>query len=80
MCGELRRRLSRRADRHLCQHVGGGEGRIRHLLHLGQCAQGLIESLGVPRVIMIPDEYLAKNIAAETGVEIITWAGPLRSA
>ena len=24
---------------------------------------------------MIPDEYLAKNIAAETGVEIITWTG-----
>ena len=24
---------------------------------------------------MIPDEYLAQNIAAETGVEIITWKG-----
>jgi quinolinate synthase len=38
-------------------------------------ARAIIESLGVPRVIMIPDEYLAKNIAAETGVEVITWAG-----
>jgi quinolinate synthase len=38
-------------------------------------ARRIVESLGVPRVIMIPDEYLAKNIAAETGVEIITWAG-----
>ncbi len=38
-------------------------------------ARAVIESLSVPRVIMIPDEYLAKNIAAETGVEIITWAG-----
>ncbi len=38
-------------------------------------ARAIVESLGVPRVIMIPDEYLAKNIAAETGVEIITWAG-----
>jgi quinolinate synthase len=38
-------------------------------------ARAIIESLGVPRVIMIPDEYLARNIAAETGVEIITWAG-----
>jgi len=35
----------------------------------------VIESLGVDKVIMIPDEYLAKNIARETGVEIITWAG-----
>ncbi|HYP56891.1 MAG TPA: quinolinate synthase NadA [Beijerinckia sp.] len=38
-------------------------------------AKKIVESLGVPRVIMIPDEYLAKNIAAETGVEIITWNG-----
>jgi quinolinate synthase len=35
----------------------------------------VIESLGVDRVIMLPDEYLAQNIAAETGVEVITWAG-----
>jgi quinolinate synthase len=38
-------------------------------------ARRIIESLGVPRVIMLPDEYLAQNIAAETGVEIISWAG-----
>jgi quinolinate synthase len=38
-------------------------------------ARRVIESLGVPRVIMIPDEYLAQNIARETGVEIISWAG-----
>jgi quinolinate synthase len=35
----------------------------------------VIESLGVPRVIMIPDEYLAQNVARQTGVEVITWAG-----
>jgi quinolinate synthase len=38
-------------------------------------ARKIVESLGVPRVIMVPDEYLAQNIAQETGVEIITWAG-----
>ena len=38
-------------------------------------AKKIVESLGVPKVIMLPDEYLAQNIAAETGVEIITWAG-----
>jgi quinolinate synthase len=38
-------------------------------------AKKVIESLGVDRVIMLPDEYLAKNVAAETGVEIIAWAG-----
>ena len=35
----------------------------------------VVESLGVPRVIMLPDEYLAKNVAAQTKVEIIAWAG-----
>jgi quinolinate synthase len=38
-------------------------------------AKKVIESLGVDRVIMLPDEYLAQNVAAETGVEIISWAG-----
>ncbi|WP_119272782.1 quinolinate synthase NadA [Taklimakanibacter deserti] len=38
-------------------------------------ARKVVESLGVPRVIMLPDEYLARNIAAETDVEIITWNG-----
>ncbi|WP_289296828.1 quinolinate synthase NadA [uncultured Reyranella sp.] len=38
-------------------------------------ARRIVESLGVPKVIMLPDEYLAQNIAAETGVEIVTWAG-----
>lgn len=35
----------------------------------------VVESLGVPRVIMIPDEFLAQNVAAQTDVEVITWAG-----
>ena len=38
-------------------------------------ARKIVESLGVPRVIMLPDEYLAQNVARDTGVEIITWAG-----
>lgn len=38
-------------------------------------ARAVVESLGVPRVIMVPDEYLAKNVAAETEVEIIAWKG-----
>ncbi len=38
-------------------------------------ARKIVESLGARRVIMLPDEYLAKNVAAETGVEIIAWAG-----
>ena len=35
----------------------------------------VVESLKVPRVIMIPDEYLAQNIGRQTGVEMITWPG-----
>ncbi|WP_165899893.1 quinolinate synthase NadA [Borborobacter arsenicus] len=38
-------------------------------------AKAVVESLGVPRVIMLPDEYLAQNIAAQTDVEIIAWRG-----
>lgn len=38
-------------------------------------ARRVVESLGVPQVIMLPDEYLARNVAAETGVKIITWTG-----
>ncbi|TIP53857.1 MAG: quinolinate synthase NadA [Mesorhizobium sp.] len=38
-------------------------------------ALAVVESLGTPRVIMLPDEYLARNIAAQTKVEIIAWKG-----
>ncbi len=38
-------------------------------------AKKIVEGLGVPRVIMLPDEYLAQNTAALTRVEIIAWKG-----
>ncbi|GAN86257.1 quinolinate synthase NadA [Komagataeibacter intermedius] len=38
-------------------------------------AKRVVESLGTDRVIMIPDEFLARNIEAETGIKMITWAG-----
>jgi quinolinate synthase len=38
-------------------------------------ARRVIESLRVPEVIMLPDQYLAANVARETGVKIISWAG-----
>jgi quinolinate synthase len=38
-------------------------------------ARKIVESLGSDTVIMLPDEYLAQNIAAQTHVRIITWAG-----
>jgi quinolinate synthase len=38
-------------------------------------ARRVVESLGVPEVIMLPDEFLAQNIARETKVKIIAWAG-----
>ncbi|HQT38042.1 MAG TPA: quinolinate synthase NadA [Acidocella sp.] len=38
-------------------------------------AKKIVESLGVPEVIMLPDEYLAQNIAAQTKVKVISWAG-----
>jgi quinolinate synthase len=38
-------------------------------------AKKIVEALGVPEVIMLPDEYLARNIAAQTAVKIIAWTG-----
>jgi quinolinate synthase len=38
-------------------------------------AVSVIESLGVPEVIMIPDQYLAANVARQTGVRVITHPG-----
>jgi quinolinate synthase len=35
----------------------------------------VVESLGVPRVLMIPDEFLAKYVQTKTKVEIIAWKG-----
>ena len=35
----------------------------------------VVESLGVPRVLLIPDEYLAKYVQTQTKVEIIAWKG-----
>ena len=35
----------------------------------------MVESLGTNKVIFLPDEYLAKNIAKQTNVEIIAWKG-----
>jgi len=42
-------------------------------------AKAVVEDIarewGVNTVVMIPDEYLAQNIARQTGVKIITWKG-----
>jgi quinolinate synthase len=38
-------------------------------------ARKVVESLGSDTVIMLPDEYLAQNVAAQTKVKIIAWAG-----
>lgn len=38
-------------------------------------ATRVIESLGTDRVIMLPDQHLARNVARQTGVEVITHPG-----
>jgi quinolinate synthase len=35
----------------------------------------VVESFGVDRVLLIPDEYLAKYVATQTDVEILSWKG-----
>jgi quinolinate synthase len=38
-------------------------------------ALAVVESLGAPRVIFLPDRYLAHYVASQTAVEIIAWEG-----
>jgi quinolinate synthase len=38
-------------------------------------ARKIVEALGAPEVIMLPDEYLARNTAAQTHVKITAWKG-----
>jgi quinolinate synthase len=38
-------------------------------------ALAVVESLGADHVIMLPDEFLAQNIAAQTKVKITAWKG-----
>jgi len=38
-------------------------------------AVSVVESLGVDRVVFLPDEYLGRNVANQTDVDVITWAG-----
>ena len=40
----------------------------------------IVESLGADTVIMLPDEYLAQNVAAQTGVQDHRLGRPLRGA
>lgn len=35
----------------------------------------IVESLGVDRVIFLPDQYLGRHVASQTGVELILWRG-----
>jgi len=35
----------------------------------------VVNSLGVKKVIFLPDDYLAKYVASQTNVEIISWKG-----
>jgi quinolinate synthase len=38
-------------------------------------ALAVVQSLGAKHVIMLPDEYLAQNVAAQTDVKITAWKG-----
>lgn len=38
-------------------------------------AAEVVESLGVDRVIFLPDEFLGRHVASQTDVEIILWQG-----
>ena len=37
--------------------------------------ESIARDFGVDTVIMVPDQYLARNVAAKTGIKVITWEG-----
>src|SRR6202012_5392961 len=37
--------------------------------------EAIARQFGTDTVIMIPDKYLARNVAAQTGVKVVTWEG-----
>ena len=37
--------------------------------------EAIARDFGTDTVIMIPDKYLARNVAAKTGIKVITWEG-----
>jgi len=40
-----------------------------------QVVEAIAKQWNTDTVIMIPDQYLAKNVAAQTGIKILTWKG-----
>lgn len=40
-----------------------------------QVVEHICAEWGTDRVILVPDQYLAKNVAAKTEIKVITWAG-----
>ena len=40
-----------------------------------QVVEHVAKKWGVDKVILIPDEFLARNVAANTDIEIIAWKG-----
>ncbi|WP_375549655.1 quinolinate synthase NadA [Oceanicaulis alexandrii] len=40
-----------------------------------QVVEAVAKQWNTDTVIMIPDQYLAKNVAAQTGIKILTWQG-----
>lgn len=40
-----------------------------------QVVETIAKEWGVDKVIMVPDEYLARNVAAQTNIKIIAWRG-----
>jgi quinolinate synthase len=40
-----------------------------------QVVEHIAREFGTDTVIMVPDQYLARNVAAKTGVKVISWAG-----
>jgi quinolinate synthase len=54
-----------KAESDICCTSGNAVAVVEHIAR----------EFGTDTVIMVPDQYLARNVAAKTGIKVITWAG-----
>ncbi len=64
---EAKRKSPGRRRRLLREHLRCSQGRMRYMLHVGQCAQVINSLPGEVPILFVPDRYLGAWVSAQTG-------------
>ena len=73
-CKIVKRKISRSSSCFLCNTSADVKAET-DVCCTSANAVKIVKSLGVKKVIFLPDDYLAKYVASQTDVEIISWKG-----